>query len=294
MGVIYLDHNYVSNVAGQTRVADADVERARAMDIVQAGVDRFSVSVWNMYETARAERQETKDGCIEFVTNVQPLYCANPRLVEVREIVSYALGRFDDQPYRVEGITPFLVTPAQMWATFASPRNPATPFVGGSFRDGVEMLTHSDLRKDLDAALDEGPNAAAKGRKAFAAGIVERDEQLIDRQWLMDLLPERNQADSAWIDVRRREALVDFLLASIDDAYAHCPALHAEEQTYRYRIASQRKLRRSDGVDVQFGVLALAYCDAIVTADGAFCEMVSTVIAKIGSKCRVISRFAEL
>ena len=72
--------------------------------------------------------------------------------------------------------------------------------------DGVEMLTRGDLRNELDAALDDGPAAAAAGRQAFAEGVVERDEQLIDREWLMELLPERNQADNAWIDLRRREA----------------------------------------------------------------------------------------
>ncbi|AIV48065.1 hypothetical protein X899_2441 [Burkholderia pseudomallei TSV 25] len=294
MGVIYLDHNFVSDIAGHTRVADADAERGRAAETARAGEHRFAVSVWNMYETARAGRVETKDGCIEFITGVRPLYCANPRLVQVQEVVRYAAHRYNDHPYRIEEVSPFCDTPAQMWATFASPRNPATPFVGESFRDGVEMLTHSDLRRYLDAALDDGPAAAAAGRQAFVEGVVERDEQLIDQQWLMKLLPERNQADNAWIDQRRREALVNFLLAHIDDAYLHCPAFHAEEQTYRHRIASQRRLRRSDGIDVQFGVLAVAYCDVIVTSDGAFREMLIAVAARIGSQCRVLSRLAEI
>ncbi|TPQ35709.1 hypothetical protein [Cupriavidus pinatubonensis] len=294
MGVIYLDHNFVSDIAGHTRATDADAERGRATEIVRAGGHRFAVSVWNMYETARAGRQETKDGCIEFIASVQPFYCANPRLVQVQEVVRYAADRYDDRPYRIEEVTPFFDTPAQMWATFGSPRSPATPFVGESFRDGVEMLTHSDLRKELDAALDDGPAAAAMGRQAFAEGVVERDEQLIDRHWLMELLPERNQADNSWIDQRRREAMVEFLQSNIDDAYAYCPSLHAEEQTYRYRIAGQRKLKRSDGVDVQFGVLAVAYCDAIVTADDALREMLEYVAVKSGSECRLLSRLIEL
>jgi hypothetical protein len=139
-----------------------------------------------------------------------------------------------------------------------------------------------------------GPAAAAAGRQAFVEGVVERHEQLIDQQWLMELLPERNQADNAWIDQRRREALVDFLLAHIDDANLHCLAFHAEEQTYRHRVASQRRLRRSDGIDVQFGVLAIAYCDVIVTSGGAFREMLIAVAARIGSQCRVLSRLAEI
>ncbi|MBM2767081.1 hypothetical protein BAN20980_00403 [Burkholderia anthina] len=294
MGVIYLDHNFVSDIAGHTRVADADAERGRATETVRAGEHRFAVSVWNMYETARAGRKETKDGCIEFITGVRPLYCANPRLVQVQEVVRYAADRYNDHPYRVEEVSPFFDTPAQMWATFASPHNPATPFVGESFRDGVEMLTHSDLRRHLDAALDDGPVAAAVGRQAFVEGVLERDEQLIDQQWLMELLPERNQADNAWIDQRRRVALVDFLLAHIDDAYLRCPAFHAEEQTYRHRVASQRRLRRSDGIDVQFGVLAVAYCDVIVTSDRAFREMLIAVAARIDSQCRVLSRLAEI
>jgi hypothetical protein len=294
MGVIYLDHNFVSDIAGHTRVADADAERGRVTETVRTGEHRFAVSVWNMYETARAGRQETKEGCIEFVTGIGPLYCANPRLVQVQEVVRYAANRYDDHPYRIEGGRPFFDTPAQMWATFSSPRNPANPFVGESFRDGVEMLTHSNLRRYLDAALDDGPAAAAAGRQAFVEGVVERDEQLIDQHWLMELLPERNPADNAWIDQRRREALVDFLLAHIDDAYLHCPALHAEEQIYRYRVASRRRLRRSDGIDVQCGVLAVAYCDVIVTSDRAFREMLIAVAARIGSQCRVLSRLAEI
>ena len=294
MGVIYLDHNFVSDIAGHTRVADADAERGHAAETIRAGEHRFAVSVWNMYETARAGRQETKDGCIEFITGIQPLYCANPRLVQVQEVVRYAARLYDDHPYRIEEVSPFCDTPAQMWTTFANPRNPAPPFVGESFRDGVEMLTNSNLRRHLDAALDDGPEAAAAGRQAFIEGVVERDEQLIDLQWLMELLPERNQADNAWIDQRRREALVNFLLEHIDDAYLHCPAFHAEEQIYRHRVAGQRKLRRSDGVDIQLGVLAVAYCDVIVTSDGALQEMLAAVAARIGAGCRVFSRLAEI
>lgn len=189
MGVIYLDHNFVSDIAGHTRIADADVERGRATETVGKGEYCFAVSVWSMYETARAGREETKGGCIEFVTSLQPLYCANPRLVQVQEVVRFAAERYNDHPYRIEKVSPFFDTPAQMWASFASPRNPVTPFVGESFRDGVEMLTRSDLRRQLDAALDDGPAAAAAGRQAYAEGVVERDEQLIDQQWLMELLP---------------------------------------------------------------------------------------------------------
>lgn len=294
MGVIYLDHNFVSDIAGHSRVADADAERGRVAETIGAGEHRFAVSVWNMYETARAGRQETKDGCVEFITGIRPLYCANPRLVQVQGVVRYAALRYNDHPYRIEEISPFFDTPAQMWATFSSPRNPARPFIGESFRDGVEMLTHCDVRRHLDAVVDDGPAAAAAGRQAFVEGVVERDEQLIDRQWLMELLRERNQADNVWIDLRRREAFVDFLLAHIDDAYLHGPAFHAEEQIYRHRVASQRGLRRSDGIDVQFGVLAVAYCDVIVTSDGALREMLTAVAARIGSRCRVLSRLAEI
>ncbi|VVE71648.1 hypothetical protein PAN31117_04125 [Pandoraea anapnoica] len=294
MGTVYLDQNFVSDVAGSTRSADAGVERARAAEIVRAGDHRFAVSVWNMYETARAAEEGTRDGCIEFISTVGPLYCVNPRLVQVQEIVRYAAGRHADEPYRLEEVRPFCDTPAQMWATFTSAGRPATPFVGESFRDGVEMFIRSDLRLELDAALDEGPAAAADGRRAYAEGVVERDEQLIDRQWLLELLPERHQVDGSWIDLPRREALVDFLLERMDDVYEHCTTLHAEEQIYRHRIAGQRRLRRSDGVDIQFGVLAIAHCDVIVTSDRALQEMLTAVAERIGSPCRVLSRLSDV
>lgn len=294
MGVIYLDQNYVSDIAGMTRVAGADAERARAAEIANAGVDRFAISVWHMYETARAGRVETKNGCIELISDIHPLYCVNPKLVQVQEVVRYAAARYGDNPYRVEEVRPFCETPAQMWATYTSPDAPATPFVGESFRDGVEMMTRPELRASLDAALDDGPRAAAAGRQAFADGFLERNQQLIDRQWLIGLLPERNQADNTWIDIARREALVASLLADIDDVHRHCPALHAEEQIYRHRIASQRRLMRSDGVDIQFSALAVAYCDVIVTSDRALQEMLGAVVTRIGSGCRVRSCLAEV
>lgn len=247
-----------------------------------------------MYETARAEREDTREGCIEFISDVVPIYCVNPRLVQVQEIVRYAASNHPDEPYRLEEIRPFCDTPAQMWATYTSPDSQATPLVGESFRDGVEMFARSDLRVELDDALDDGPAAADAGRQAFAAGVVERDEQLIDRQWLLELLPERHQANGKFVDLRRREALVDFLLQQIEDVYCHCPTLHAEEQIYRHRIAGQRKLRRSDGVDIQFGVLAIAHCDVIVTSDKALREMLGVVGEKIGSPCRVLSRLTDV
>ncbi|PPK41153.1 hypothetical protein B0G57_13815 [Trinickia symbiotica] len=106
MGVIYLDHNFVSDIAGHKRVADADAERGRVAETVRLSEHRFAVSVWNMYETARAGRQETKDGCIEFATGIRPLYWANPRLVQVQEAVRYAALRYNDHPYRIEELSP--------------------------------------------------------------------------------------------------------------------------------------------------------------------------------------------
>jgi len=294
MGVIYLDQNYISNIAGFTRVVDADAERTLAMEAAEGKMHRFAVSVWNMYETARAPRRETREGCIEFIAELDPLYCANPRLVQTQEIVHYLAAHYPDSPYRNEAIGPFCDTPARMWATFGSPQNPATPFVGETFRDGVRMLTRGRARRHLDVALDDSPAAAAAGRDAYKAGIVGRDTQLIDRTWLMTLLPERHQASNKWIPKQQREAMADLLLAQIDDVYRTCPTVHAEEQTFRYRVASDRKLRRSDGVDVQFFTLAVAHCDFLVTSDGALREMFASVTGRIGSKCRLLSRLQEL
>jgi hypothetical protein len=294
MGTIYLDQNFVSNVVRSIVVADPAAERARAAEIVAEGTHRFVISVWNMYETARAPNQATREECTQFIERITPHYCANPRLVQVQELVRYLAGRYDDQAYRVEDVTPFCETPARMWATFASPANPATPFVGESFRDGVDMLMRSDLRKHLDVALDDGPAAAAVGRKALKVGDVGRDTQLIDRAWLTELLPERNQGDNTWIEKGRRESIADFFLERIGEVYEHCPSFHAEEQTFRHRITSNRKLQRSDGVDVQFFVLAVAYCDFLITSDRALREMFVKVAERIGSSCQLLSSLADV
>lgn len=73
MAVIYLDHNYVSDIAGHTGVPDADAERDSVAETVRPGEHCFAVSVWNMYETARAGLQETKDCCIALISGIRPL-----------------------------------------------------------------------------------------------------------------------------------------------------------------------------------------------------------------------------
>ena len=115
MAIIYVHRNYVPNVAGHTRVEDADTERDLATGFVRSGEHRFAVSVSNMFETGRSVREGTREGCVEFITSFQPLFCANPRLTEVQEIARYSSGRVGDQMYRVEDTRPFVDTPAQMW-----------------------------------------------------------------------------------------------------------------------------------------------------------------------------------
>lgn len=294
MGIIYLDQNYISNVGFHTQSADAVEERQIAQAVVQKGDHRFAVSAWNMYETARAPRPETREGCIAYVEAVRPQMCANPRFVQVQELVLYLAARFNPIPYRIEQPSPFCETPARMWATYGGLDQEASLFVGETFRDGVEMLTQKKYMTHLDAEIDDGPRAALVARQAYRDGKIERDTQIIDRDWLLTLLPERNPATGAWIDVRQREAIVDYLMEHMNEAYQTCPAAHAEEQTFRHRAASDSKLKRSDGVDVQFVVLAVAYCDYLVTEDGALRELIENVAPKVDSRCRVIARLAEL
>jgi len=290
MGVIYLDQNYISDVAGHTRCADSEAERDAAFLIAETGIHRFAVSVWNMYETARAPNNNTRQGYLEYIERVNPLMCANPRLVQFQELFCFLSGRFDQVPYCYESPTPFLETPVRMWATFSS----TPPLVGETFRDCVEMFNNRRYMEELETALNRGPQHLRAVREVFNRGDIERDKSMLDREWLLALLPERNPVDRTWVDRRQRESIVDFLLPRMDEVYKSCPCIHTEEQIYRYRVSGRRTAKRSDGVDVQFAVLALAYCDHIVTSDRALLEMIKYVANKTGSNCLTLSRLSEL
>jgi hypothetical protein len=290
MGIIYLDQNYISDVAGHTRCGDSQAERHAAFSIAETGKHRFAVSVWNMYETARAPKIDTRQGYLEFIERVDPCMCSNPSLVQFQELISFLSGCFDQVPYRYENPTPFQDTPARMWATFGS----APPLVGETFRDCVEMLRARRSREALEKALDEGPQLLKVVREALNRGDIERDKSMLDREWLFTLFPERNPADGTWVDIRQRKAIVDFLLSRMDEVHQRCRCIYAAEQIYKYRISGQRKARRSDGPDIQFAVLAVAYCDYIVTNDSALREMIEFVAHKTGSTCLTLSRLSEL
>lgn len=289
MATIYLDHNYVSNVAGQTRIANADDERARAQEIAQSNKFRFVVSVWNIYEVARAGLEPTREGCIQYIEMRNPLYCSNPRLVQKQELLTYLTKQGRDHPYRMEAPSPFCETVPRMWATYPF----STPFMDEDFRQAVGFMLDKENTDAIDKALSEGPEAAQAGRDAFKEGVVDANVEVIDQEWLLALLPERKE-DGKFVPIRVRQELVGWLTQDMAAVYAACPAVHAEEQLVRHRIASNRNLKVSDGVDTQFLILAASYCDYLVTADKALREAFSEVTGKIGAKCKLLTTLAEL
>ncbi|BCL93362.1 hypothetical protein ACNRBV_03990 [Ralstonia pseudosolanacearum] len=289
MKTIYLDHNYVSDVAGTTRIASAEDERARAQTMARSDDFRFTVSVWNIYEVARAGLEQTREGCIQYIETLNPLYSSNPRLVQRQELLTYLLKQGHELPYRNETPCPFCETVARMWATYPS----ATPFVDEDFRMAVRMLQDKKNTDAIDTALADGPKAAQAGRDALKQGFIEANAEIIDREWLLALLPERDEAGN-FVTKQTREELVGWLTKDMAAVYVACPAIHAEEQLVRHRIASDRKLKVSDGVDTQFLILAVAYCDYLVTADGALREAFREVAGKIGAPCKLLSGLAEL
>jgi hypothetical protein len=294
MGVIYLDQNYISNVAPHRDGDQAAAERELARTIAEQGEHRFAASAWHAYETAKADWDTTREGIIAYLDSVHPLWCANPHWVELHELIGYLDGKIDPLPYGVDAPRPFLDTPGQMWATFNGPERDASVFVGETFRDVVEMLPQKPLVAPLDHALASGPEAAQVARDAHKAGDIERDAPLLDGAWLHGLVPERNPETGIWVDKRQRDAIVTTLLASLGDVYRHCPALHAEDQIFRWRATGNSTLRPSDGVDIQFLVIVAAYCDVLVSSDKTLRRMASDVIKAIGSSCRVIEWLNEL
>lgn len=289
MASIYLDHNYVSDVAGQTRIANADDERARAQEIVQSDKFRFAVSVWNIYEVARAGLEQTRAGCIQYIEMLNPLYCSNPRLVQKQELLTYLAMQGHNHPYRTEAPSLFCETIPRMWATY-----PFTiPFVDEDFRQAVGFMLDKKNTEAIDNALTEGPKAAQAGRNAFKEGAVDANVEIIDQEWLFALLPERKE-DGKFVTIQARQELVGFLMQDMTAVYTACPAIHAEEQLVRYRIASDRKLKVSDGVDTQFLILAASYCDYLVTGDKALRGAFSEVAGKIGADCKILASLAEI
>lgn len=289
MATIYLDHNYVSDVAGHTRIANADDEWAHAKEIEQSDKFRFAVSVWNIYEVARAGFEQTREGCIQYIEMLNPLYCSNPRLVQRQELLTYLAKQGHAHPYRTEAPSPFCETIPRMWATYPF----TTPFVDEDFRLAVGFMLDKKNTDAIDNALSEGPKAAQAGRDAYRAGAIDANVEVIDRQWLLALLPERKE-DGKFVPVQAREELVDLLMGDMPAVYAACPAIHTEEQLVHYRVASDRKLKVSDGVDTQFLILAASYCDYLVTGDKALREAFSEVAGKIGANCKLLSSLTEL
>jgi len=294
MSIIYLDQNYVSNVGLHVDSDQAAAERELAHLIVQQGEHCFAASAWHAYETAKCEWDTTRDGIIDYLESVNPIWCANPHWVELRELIAYLDGKINPLPYRVEEPQPFLGTLSQMWVTFYGPERGASVFVGETFRDVVAMCRRKSSVAPLEDALASGPEAAQVARDAHNAGDIERDALLLDGAWLYGLLPERNPTTDVWVDKRQREAMVASLLENLDEVYRRCPALHAEDQIFRWRVAGNSRLRPSDGVDIQFLVIAAAYCDVLVSSDKVLRAMAGDVITAIGSRCRVIEGLREL
>jgi len=289
VATIYLDHNYVSNVAGQTRIENADDERTRAQEITESNNFRFAVSVWNIYEVARAGLDQTREGCIQYIETLNPVFCSNPRLVQTQELLTYMAKQGQAHPYRLEPPSPFCDTIPRMWATYPF----TTPFVDEDFRMAVGFMLDERNTDAIDNALSEGPVAAQAGRDAFKKGAIDANVEVIDQEWLLALLPERKE-DGTFVPKQARQDLVGWLMQDMAATYAACPAIHAEEQLVRHRITSNRKLKVSDGVDTQFLILAVAYCDYLVTGDKALREAFGEIAGKMGTNCKLLASLTEL
>ena len=253
MRSLYLDNNIIAK----------EVDGSRLPQLLAHGKFRLAISVWNLVEIAKhGDRQEALQRAAH-IDSFRPKWLFNALDIQADEVMAFIWNQYYQADYPAP--SPFAPSVSSiMWKDLTR----EMPIVGGA--EGWVKEHHGQLKiieeadQDTLDALCVMQNANERAKKTA--------EPEIFRQWvcarIKRKLPVKTPSDH-YLKVKDIAQLVDFCRGEKMQFYKECPSMAVEGRFARIRGKnSKRKPSRNDGRDLQHGIVALPYCDEIISGDG--------------------------
>ena len=253
MRTLYLDNNIIAK----------EVDGSRLPQLLAQGKFRLAISVWNLVEIAKhGDRQEELQRAAR-IDNFRPKWLFNARDIQADEVMAFIWNQYYQAVYPAQ--SPFAPSVSSiMWKDLIR----EMPIVGGA--EGWVKELHGQLKiieeadQDTSDALCVMQNANERAKKTA--------EPEIFRQWVCTRIKRKLHVKTPsdhYLQVKDIAQLVDFCWGEQVQFYKECPSMAVEERFARIRGKNpKRKPSRNDGRDLQHGIVALPYCDEIISGDG--------------------------
>lgn len=279
MATIYLDHNVIANIAGIPAAADAPQIGTHITALQERG-HRFVLSAWNMYELARSNDQQHIDQCCAFVEILNPLWLSDSTKVKRQEVDRFLQPAFDNVgPVRNRNFSAFNETVAAMWASYGEGGRQDETFTSSV----ASLRAHPEFLETVDNSAKETPEAILIGRRAFRNGGEKLLDGIVDQEYLALSLPTGAGSQQ-----------LKFLIANRNKLLSVSPALAVEDAMSKLRVRDSFKPKPSDAADLQHAMVALGYCDYIVTGDRQLAQHCSSVVRKLAFPCQVCRNVSDV
>lgn len=268
MKTIYIDHNVAHYfVIGFPAGWNSHREKeALAQVHASKGAVRISFSAWNIVESAR-EYPKNAEALGQFLDAQSPIWMHDRRVIQRAEVRNFVYAEILGKANKTHDVPIFAENLSQVFHDLM-PREIAK--IGET---AISICKELARNPKASATLSETeqavPDALRTLAKAKSEGKLSKEiREQTNREWLAISIPERDPDDRPFKPEERQEVL-NRAVAQLDGLLLKCPAMRAEELMEGYRTDDAiRNPKRSDAVDLQHAVPALAYCDAIITNDG--------------------------
>lgn len=244
---LYLDHSVIAHDAWWPQIDAA----------VASGEVRPAISVWNLVEIGSATDRKQQDSRLDFLECNNPLWIVERVAVQRQEIQRFLWTKgFGATTDALCVFTPHLsVVDAYLSGTKARVGLTAREFI-----DGTDFKRIDELKKLAPEALRQ---LQLVDRKTFKTR--HRD---IFKAWIKNLIPTTDP-DGKLLSVDQRAELIEYCATHEGQFFEACPSLTIEDAMTVARTADpRRKPQNSDGIDLMYTVIALAYCDYFLVRDG--------------------------
>jgi hypothetical protein len=267
MRKVYLDHNIIHYlVVGYPQGYDPAAEHEALKFLTgEPNSVRFVLSLWNIVEASREKVLGRVDEFASLMEGLNPLWAMERRNIQCEELRAYIFCQwFGKEPRQPLVLCSYLsqVTHALV------PNEPAR--IGENVRNIIKDLTGDPQRQKTIRDAEALTPAALTGlQEARQNGHITPElEEETYRRWFEGYLPERGPENKPIVNEERSEIL-RFCIAHLNEVFEFCPCLKAEEYLSRYRTQNPgRHPERQDTIDLMHMVVALGYCDAVITGDG--------------------------
>lgn len=243
---------------------------------------RLTLSLWNLYEIGSAEDIGQRDRRLSFLQSFSPLWIVERVDVQRQEVRRFLWETFFK--IRSEDLRVFTCHLSVVDSYHAG----AEARIGLTARQWIDGLDFTTLERYKNFA----PAALKTLQNADKIAMAKLQSEIF-KQWIVGLLPAAGP-DGKLLSPMQHSELLDHCERHRKQFLVACKSLAVEDAlTVARTTDAKRNPQRSDSIDLQHTVMALAYCDYFLVRDG-YVKACTTRVSKLISSARVAKVYDDV